>query len=219
MLPDAVPLPLAHGLLAAEMGMNLQMALGWRRQMILHASAAEKNGKALIMTGESGSGKSTLSALLGERGWRFFGDEFSLIDLDDGDCIPYPRLISLKNQSIKTMEAEVAEMRFGPLLRDTPKGDIRHLIPPVEAIENMHVPATPALLLFPCFGYDPDVREMLPSETFIRLTQASTNFVGLGEAGFKALTRFVDQVPAYALYYQTGDQAEKMIDDIWDILK
>ena len=28
----AAPLPLAQGLLAAEMGMNLQMALGWRRQ-------------------------------------------------------------------------------------------------------------------------------------------------------------------------------------------
>src|SRR3954469_20490175 len=30
-LPDAAPLALVHGLLAAEMGMNLQMALGQRR--------------------------------------------------------------------------------------------------------------------------------------------------------------------------------------------
>ena len=30
-LPDAAPLALAHGLLAAEMGMNLQMALGQKR--------------------------------------------------------------------------------------------------------------------------------------------------------------------------------------------
>jgi hypothetical protein len=29
-IPDAAPLPLAQGLLAAEMGMNLQMALGQR---------------------------------------------------------------------------------------------------------------------------------------------------------------------------------------------
>src|SRR3546814_19249776 len=70
MLPDAAPLPLAQGLLAAEMGMNLQMALGWRRHVLLHASCVEKNGRALAMTGASGSGKSPLAAMMGERGWR-----------------------------------------------------------------------------------------------------------------------------------------------------
>src|SRR3546814_10633346 len=77
MLPDAAPLPLAQGLLAAEMGMNLQMALGWRRHVLIHASCVEKNGRALVMTGASGSGKSTLAAMLGERGWRGMGDEFT----------------------------------------------------------------------------------------------------------------------------------------------
>src|SRR3546814_11432827 len=84
MLPDAAPLPLAQGLLAAEMGMNLQMALGWRRHVLLHASCVEKNGRALVMTGASGSGKSTLAAMLGERGWRLMGDEFALLDLASG---------------------------------------------------------------------------------------------------------------------------------------
>ena len=93
MLPDAAPLPLAQGLLAAEMGMNLQMALGWRRHLLLHASSVEKDGKALIMTGLSGSGKSTLSAMLAERGWRFMGDEFALLSVDSGDIVPFPRLI------------------------------------------------------------------------------------------------------------------------------
>ena len=73
-LPDAAPLALEHGLLAAEMGMNLQMALGQKRFLLLHASSVERDGKALLMTGASGSGKSTLSAVLGERGWRFMGD-------------------------------------------------------------------------------------------------------------------------------------------------
>src|SRR3546814_17926444 len=64
-VPDALPLPLAMGLLAAEMGMNLQVALGWRRHLLLHASAVEKDGRAVILSGVSGSGKSTLAALLG----------------------------------------------------------------------------------------------------------------------------------------------------------
>jgi len=215
-LPDAAPLPLKQGLLAAEMGMNLQMALGWRRHLVLHASSVEKDGKALSMTGLSGSGKSTLSAMLAERRWRFMGDEFALLSLDTGQIFPFPRLISLKNEAIIAMQNVAALKRFGPEMKATPKGDIRHLIPPTTAVARMDEPARPALLLFPRFGHDPELRDMGKSEVFIRLTQASTNYVALGEAGFHALTRFVDEVPVRAMDYQTIDQAEEMIETLWN---
>jgi HprK-related kinase A len=220
MLPDAAPLPLAQGLLAAEMGMNLQMALGWRRQLILHASAVEKDGKALIMTGASGSGKSTLSAMLGQgglgqTGWRFMGDEFALIDPVSGDAVPYPRMISLKNEAIAAMQEQTIGSRFGPLMQGTPKGDIRHLVPPKDAIVRMDARAKPALLLFPRFGYASAIRDISPSEVFMRLTQASTNYVALGEAGFHALTRFVREVPARAIDYQSGDEAKALVEQLW----
>ncbi len=218
MLPDAAPLPLAQGLLAAEMAMNLQVALGWRRHLLLHASAVEKNGKALIMTGASGSGKSTLAAMLGHKGWRFMGDEFVLIDLITGEAVPFPRMISLKNEAIGAMQASALDGRFGPLMTGTPKGDIRHLVPPREAIAQMAVPATPALLLFPSFGYAPEVREIGASEVFMRLTQASTNYVALGEAGFTTLTRFIKNVPARAIDYRDGIEAEALVNELWEEL-
>jgi HprK-related kinase A len=215
MLPDAAPLPLTQALLAAEMGMNLQMALGWRRHLLLHASAVEKDGKVLIMTGASGSGKSTLSAMLGHNGWRFMGDEFVLIDLMTGDAAPFPRLISLKNEAIGAMQATALDARFGPLMTGTPKGDVRHLVPPADAIARMAEPARPALLLFPSFGYEPAVREISPSEVFMRLTQASTNYVALGEAGFKTLTRFIKTVPARAIDYRDGIEAQALVNQLW----
>lgn len=218
MLPDAAPLPLGQALLAAEMAMNLQMALGWRRHLLLHASAVEKDGKALIMTGASGSGKSTLAAMLGCKGWRFMGDEFVLLDLVTGQAAPFPRLISLKNEAIGAMQATALDGRFGPLLRGTPKGDIRHLVPARDAIRAMAEPATPALLLFPSFGFDPAVRNISPSEVFMRLTQASTNYVALGEAGFTTLTRFIKAVPARAIDYRDGDEAEALVNQLWDEL-
>ncbi len=214
-LPEAVPQSLAHGLISAEMAMNLQMALGERRFLLLHASTVEKDGRALIMTGESGSGKSTLSALLAEHGWRFMGDEFALIDPLNGDVYPFPRPISLKNEAIALMKAQLPGERFGPVQAATAKGDICHLIPDSAAIAGMHDPAQPALILFPAYGPPRAVRPVGTSETFVRLTQASTNYTALGEAGFAALTRLVTSVPACAIDYPDTLGALALIGDLW----
>lgn len=214
-LADAAPMSLAHGLLAAEMGMNLQMALGWRRHLLLHASSVEKDGRALVMTGESGSGKSTLAALLGERGWRLMGDEFALLDLATGAILPFPRLVSLKNRAIGVVADEVGEARMGPLLAATAKGDIRHMVPRRDAVARMSEGAIPALLLFPRFGHVRDVRAVGQGEVFMRLTQASTNYVALGEPGFAALTRFVRTVPARAIDFASGEEAIELVDRLW----
>lgn len=214
-VPDALPLPLSMGLLAAEMGMNLQVALGWRRHMLLHASAATKDGCAVIMSGESGSGKSTLAALLGEGGWRLMGDEFTLIDPASGDALAFPRAVSLKNEAIAAVAAQVDAARLGPLMAGTPKGDIRHLIPRADAISAMHEPARPALLLFPRFGGAAAVEPMGEGEAFVRLTEASTNYVALGEAGFAALTRLVRDTPAFGISYPDSAAGIALVEQLW----
>jgi len=215
-LPDAAPLPLAHALLAAEMGMNLQMALGARRWLLLHAAAVARDGRALLITGHSGAGKSTLAALLGERGWRLMGDEFALVDLADGRIHGFPRLISLKNGAIDALAGEVGEARLGPLLAGTPKGAIRHLRPRDEAIAAMGETARPALILFPRYGFARAVRPMGEAEIFVRLTQASTNYVALGEAGFRALAGLVRRVPALAIDYPDTAAALDLVARAWD---
>ena len=211
-LPDALPLPLAQGLLAAEMGMNLQIALGERRFLLLHAASVERNGRGLILTGESGSGKSTLSALLGANGWRFMGDEFVLIEPETGLMHPFPRPVSLKNASIAALEAILPDGRFGPRLTGTPKGDIRHLKPEPKAIAAMDQPTTPRLILFPRFGLEAAVRDVPPGEVFVRLTQASTNYTALGERGFEALTRLVAGVRAKAIDYPNTATALQIVE-------
>ncbi len=216
MVADAAPLPLSHAILGAEMAMNLQMALGWRRHVLLHASAVERDGRVLLMTGLSGSGKSTLAAMLGESGdWRFMGDEFALLDTQSGHILPFPRMVSLKNEAIGVMEGLLPADRFGPLLRGTPKGDIRHVIPPNDAVAMMGQGGPPALLLYPRFGYTPEVRAMGAEENFIRLTQASTNYVALGEAAFGALTRLVRDTPVLAFDFNDGAEAMRRIEALW----
>lgn len=215
MLPDAAPLPLAQALLAAEMGMNLQMALGWRRHLLLHAGAAEKDGRAVLMTGMSGSGKSTMAAMLGERGWRYLGDEFVLVDLDSGELHPFPRPASLKNDAIGFMRTMAGEDRFGPEMAGTPKGTVRHLRPRPYAVEEMTRTVKPALLLYPRFGAEIELRDVPPGESFARLTQASTNYVALGERGFAALTSLVKNVPSLAFDFPDGESAFCRFDRLW----
>jgi HprK-related kinase A len=216
MLPDAAPLPLAQGLLAAEMGMNLQMALGQRRFLLLHAATVERDGKALILTGHSGAGKSTLAALLGEHGWRLMGDEFALLDPDDGSLHPFPRAISLKNEAIGLF-AHADPDRLGPRIDGTPKGSIRHLRPRDEAIARMTEPARPALILFPGFGRDlaPAVRPVGAAEVFVRLTQASTNYVALGKAAFEALAQRLIPLPARAVDYPDTESGLALVEQLW----
>ena len=215
-LPDAAPMALEHGLLAAEMGMNLQMALGQKSFLLLHAASVEKDGRALILTGESGAGKSTLAALLGERGWRLMGDEFALLGLDDGRLRAFPRAVSLKNGAIRVMEQQVDAGRFGPRLDGTPKGTIRHLRPNAEALGAMAQTAKPVLILFPRFGEAAAARPVGQAEVFMRLTQASTNYVSLGAVGFAALTRLVASCPAAALDYPDTETAVSLVETLWE---
>lgn len=217
-IPDAAPLPLSMGLLAAEMGMNLQMALGQRRYLLLHASAAERDGKALLMSGISGAGKSTLAALLMARGWRLMGDEFALVDPATGLVHGFPRLVSLKNEALPVVAAALPDARFGAIMEGTPKGSLRHLVPDARAIAAMAEPARPALLIFPRFGFEAAERQMMPSETFVRLTQASTNYTNLAERGFDALTRLVQTVPSHAIDYPDTDTAIALVERLWSEL-
>jgi HprK-related kinase A len=201
-LPDTLPMALRHGLLAAEMAMNMQVALGERRHLLIHAAAVERDGKAVLLPGDSGSGKSTLAALLGENGWRLMADEFVMIDMATGMALPFPRAISLKNSAIAEVAARIADpTRFGPHLSGTPKGELRHLRPNRDAIARMDEPARPALILFPSFGFATDSAGISRSELFMRLTEGSTNYIALGQTAFGALIRLVEQVPAARFAY------------------
>ena len=77
-----------------------------------------------------------------------------------------------------------------------------------------------ALILFPQYGRDLGraVRPVGAAEVFVRLTQASTNYVSLGEAGFRALTGLVTATPARAIDYAGSQEALAMVEELWAAL-
>ena len=142
------------------------------------------------------------------------GDEFALLDCETGLLHPFPRAVSLKNGSIEVMRRIAGEARMGPVLDGTPKGTIRHLKPRADAIARMREPARPALILFPRFGSEPAMRPVGPAEVFVRLTQASTNYVALGRRGFDALSALVGACPAVAIDYPDTDGAITLVETL-----
>lgn len=216
-IPFMAPVPREHGLLALEMGMNLQLAAGMHRFVLIHAGAVARAGGALVMTGDSGAGKSTLAAMLGHRGWRFMGDEFALLDPADARFRPFPRPISLKNASIELLRGVAPADRFGPRFEGTIKGSVQHLAPPVDAISAMDEAVSARLIVMPSFaaGAEPSLRRMSRAETFFQLNQASTNYRVIGEPAFDAVWRVVEAAPAYEISYGSTEDAEALIDELW----
>jgi HprK-related kinase A len=215
---ETLPLPKRLGLLALEMGMNLQMAIGHRQHIVVHAASSAIGEKAALIIGDSGAGKSTMAAALAYReGWRHLGDEFALLDLERPRLHPFPRPISLKNESIAAMQRLAPAERFGPRLEGTVKGTIRHLLPPVAAIGAMDVPADVALLVAPRFepGATPAWRPMTRTETYVRLAASSTNQATMGEAGFDAIWRCFAAVPAFDIVYGSTDDGLDLFLRLW----
>ncbi|RMF08804.1 MAG: HprK-related kinase A, partial [Alphaproteobacteria bacterium] len=120
-----VPLPGDLSILAFEMGLNWLVGTSADQYLVFHSGLVARDDKAVIMPGESGRGKSTLTAGLSYNGWRMFSDEFALLRPETLELLPYPRPISLKNQSISVLGARVPEDHFSRVYENTPKGTIR----------------------------------------------------------------------------------------------
>lgn len=69
------------------MGTAIGVAVLQKNLLPIHGSAIVINKKTVIFTGECGAGKSTMCAALRKKGYKFLGDDISVITLSD-DGIP-----------------------------------------------------------------------------------------------------------------------------------
>lgn len=64
--------------------------LSMRGDLVLHASAIEAGGRAVLFCGPTQRGKSTLARALGEAGQRLLGEDGVAIELGDGEPVAFP---------------------------------------------------------------------------------------------------------------------------------
>lgn len=207
------PLPRHHALAMLEWGLNWCVSSHLHRYLVLHAAAAEREGRTYLFPGASGSGKSTLVAALMLSGWRLLTDELVLLDVESGAVQPFPRPLGLKNASIHVIQRDFPQAVMGEPVNDTTKGQVAHLRPNLRSVQQADSPGRVAGVVFPHYraGAPAEVDERHPADTFLSLVNQGFNYQVLGERAFRLLSELVQRVPAYDIQYGTLDEGHGLI--------
>lgn len=197
------PLPGDQGFPLLEWGLNWCVYGLCHQHLNLHAAVLERNGRALILPAPSGSGKSTLCAGLLFNGWRLLSDELTLIDPRDGNIVPNPRPVSLKNQSIAVIEAFAPQVRFGSRVQETSKGTVAHFRPPAEAVQRSNERALPAWVVLPRYipEHPATLQPLDRSRAFMHLVENAFNYDVFGAEGFELLGTVIDRSTCFTFEY------------------
>lgn len=206
------PLPGDQGFPLLEWGLNWCVYGMCHQYLILHAAVLERGGRALILPAPSGSGKSTLCAGLLFRGWRLLSDELALICPHEGNLVPHPRPVSLKNASIQVLQGFAPEVRFGSQVEETSKGIVAHFAAPVAAIRAAGQRATPAWVVMPRYvaGAPARLRPLERSRAFMQLVENAFNYAVFGAEGFELLGSLVDGCECFTFEYSRLDEAAEL---------
>jgi hypothetical protein len=198
-------LPLPADLAGAlfEWTINYCVARDAHRFVTMHAAVVERDGRAIVISGESGAGKSTLCAALVLDGWRLLSDEFALVDPETGKLSPLPRPVSLKNASIEIIRSRGRDLVFGPEGNDIEQARFVHMKPPASSVKRAAETAVPTVAIFPKWrsGAPTVLTPARKAQVLLRLADQSFNYNHLGVRGFEAIASLARRVAGYELEY------------------
>ncbi len=126
------------------LGTVFGILLHQREQIVLHASAVEVNGKAIVFCGSSGAGKSTLAAALVQRGYRLITDDVCAITLS-ADAAP---MVHSDGRQLKLWAQAIEKLELDDIRREPVRGCLEkfYVEPHCAASEPLPLGAVYALV-------------------------------------------------------------------------
>jgi HprK-related kinase A len=137
---------------------HLEWGLSWRivarchNYLQLHAASMAHEGKGVVLAGDSGAGKSTLAAALLARGWKYFCDEFALVDATTLKLHPYPKAVCIKAGSFDVIERLGLRLARGRHYIKALKGKVGYVSPADVGTDNIAEPCPARYVIFPSYS-------------------------------------------------------------------
>jgi hypothetical protein len=181
--------------------LNRTIAAAPTELLLLHASAAACDGRAVICAGRAGSGKSTLVARLAQGGFGYLTDEITALT-PAHSIEPYPKPISLEPASL-------------PLLGLTPPAGPEPIDPnaswqiPPGRLGAVADPATATAVVFPDVvrGERAALVPLSRAEAVERLAESSFPLQAGPAETLPRIRALGDQVPCFRLRFHDLDDA------------
>lgn len=186
---------------------NRNAIAGSATSLLLHAAAAERGGRAVLLPAPSGWGKSTTVAGLVARGFGYLTDDVSVLDAS-GVVQPYPKPIALARRL----------RRLFPDLEVLPKAADRYLgeegfVTPEDLGGQVGQPSVIGLVVIPRYSADAANRlvELPRSECLRLLVEQSFNIASLGTTALPTLSRCLEGCGCYRLEYRDLPVAVELV--------
>ena len=211
------PLNESQAFAMLEWGMNWAIASYEMRHVIIHSGVLAKHNQAVLFPAPPGSGKSTMTAHLAFNGWQLFSDEMALIKPGTNIVTPFARPICLKNQSITLARKWFPEASFSSIAKDTHKGDVIHVAPPVSET-TLFADAPIKAIIFPMYSADSDIDIVAldQAQAMHHLADNAFNFSVLGSKGFSTLCNVVEHAECLQIRYSDVNDVQEFLEQ--DIL-
>lgn len=208
--------PLNHSQAFAmlEWGMNWAIASYEMEHVVIHSGVLARGDDAVLFPAPPGSGKSTMTAHLAFNGWRLLSDEMALITPLSQSVTPFVRPICLKNQSIGLAKQWFTDAQFSSIAKDTHKGDVIHLAPPIHQPSDLCRPATIKAIVFPQYqrGAQIDITELNQAQAMHQLADNAFNYSVLGERGFNTLIGVVEKARCFQILYSQASDVQEFLE-------
>lgn len=207
---EGAPHHLLPIILGSHMLATLMLLQG---ELVLHASAVERSGRAIAFVGGSGGGKSTLAAMTCLAGARLVTDDVLRVTADDGGFCCYRGGQSLRLRPTSKALAQIVD----ELSDQTADG--RHLFAGVPTDSEI-LPLDGIFLPKLVEAGDPlEARRLGPKDAMLALLQYPRvlNWIDAGTAGlhFMKLAAIADTLPVHELSVPWGvDRDQEFFDSL-----
>lgn len=171
----------------------------------LHAGAAARDERAVLLCGAWGSGKSTLVGHLCSMGWTYLSDDIVPIDLATGRLVAFPL-----TPMMRAHNKEEAAVQLSPVEVSNLNKQVVELEQSAFAKENVGI----AAIVFP--QYDPKVEKMAlmpisPAAATLELLRNCLDLKFHQEEAVHFLGGLIEARPVYMLRYNEGVGAATML--------